>query len=213
MTRLPLPRIQAQNVAVFGVSDFEGVQKVFSEVKLHCAEILSAFEFFDKEAFDMVQSHATAGVRDPFESRHAFYVLIETSGSSEEHDAAKMDGLLEALMEKGMIDDGVMAQDETQIGGLWALRESLPEAAGKYGKVYKYDLSMPIPKMNELVEDMRERFREKGVLGPDKPIKTVVGYGHIGDGNLHINIIAEAYRDDIEALIEPYIYEWTSKQR
>lgn len=205
-------RPTAQNVAVFALDSFDAVQKVFGTVKQHCGEILSAFEYFDQDAFDMVQNHATSGVKDPFEARHPFYVLIETSGSNKDHDDEKLSGLLEELMETSQITDGVMAQDESQVGSLWALRESVPEAAGKYGSVYKYDLSMPIPKMNELVEDMRARFTQKGLLGADKPIKTVVGYGHIGDGNLHINIVAEKYSPEIEQLIEPYIYEWTAKQ-
>ncbi len=121
----------------------------------------------------------------------------------------KLTGLLEELMESGLIADGVLAQDETQAQGLWSLRESVPEAAGKQGSVFKYDLSMPIEKMNELVEDMRKRLGEKGAMG--NGIKSVVGYGHIGDGNLHINIVADSYDPKIEALIEPYIYEWTSK--
>lgn len=74
------------NVAVFGVPSYEAVQKTFKQVKSHCGEILSAFEFFDQQSFDLVQKHATQGVRDPFETRHPFYVLIETSGSKKEHD-------------------------------------------------------------------------------------------------------------------------------
>lgn len=61
---------------------------------------------------------------------------------------------------------------------MWSLRESLPEAAGKLGRVYKYDLSMPVKDMYSLVEEARERFKEKGI----DEIKTTVGYGHIGDG-------------------------------
>ncbi|PWN26471.1 putative DLD2-D-lactate dehydrogenase [Jaminaea rosea] len=200
-------RPSAQNVAVFAVDSFDAVQQVFGRVKSHCGEILSAFEFMDQDAFNLVVHH---GIKNPFEAKHPFYVLIETSGSNKDHDDEKLSGLLEELMESSMITDGVMAQDESQAGSLWSLRESIAEAAGKKGAVYKYDLSMPIPKMNELVEHLRQRFNDAGVLGQDKQIKDVVGYGHIGDGNLHINIVAEAYAPEIEALIEPYVYEWTS---
>lgn len=201
-------RPAAQNVSVFGVDSFEAVQNVFGKVKSHCGEILSAFEFMDQDAFDLVVHH---GLKDPFAERHPFYVLIETSGSNKDHDDEKLSMLLEELMESSAISDGVMAQDETQAQNLWALRESIAEAAGKKGAVYKYDLSMAIPKMNELVVEMRKRFEAAGILGADKPIKDVVGYGHIGDGNLHINIVAEAYTPETEAHIEPYVYEWVSK--
>lgn len=65
--------------------------------------------------------------------------------------------------------------------GLWSLRETLPEAAGKLGKVYKYDLSMPVKDMYTLVEEARERFEAKGLM-QDGSIRTVIGYGHLGDG-------------------------------
>ncbi|MCO5560112.1 hypothetical protein L7F22_013719 [Adiantum nelumboides] len=206
-------RPAAVNVAVFAVDSFEAVQQVFSTVKRHCGEILSAFEFFDSQSLNMVKSHATASIKDPFQERHPFYVLIETSGSRKEHDDEKLTELLEELMESSQITDGVLAQDETQLQSLWALRESIPEACGKLGSVFKYDLSMPVPKMNELVEDMRGRLKERDMLGKDKPVKEVVGYGHIGDGNLHINIVAESYAPEIESVIEPYIYEWVSREK
>lgn len=201
-------RPTAQNVAVFGLDSFGDVQKVFGKVKSHCGEILSAFEFMDQHAFNLVVSH---GIKDPFETRHPFYVLIETSGSSKDHDDEKLSGLLEELIESASISDGVLAQDTSQATSLWSLRESVAEAAGKKGAVYKYDLSMSIPKMNELVEHLRDRFKEAGASGPDGPILDVFGYGHIGDGNLHINIVAKGYTPETEALIEPYVYEWTSK--
>jgi FAD/FMN-containing dehydrogenase len=79
-------RPTAVNVAVFAVDSFEHVQNVFSRVKSHCGEILSAFEFFDSQSMQMVKAHATSGVKDPFQEIHPFYILIETSGSRKEHD-------------------------------------------------------------------------------------------------------------------------------
>ncbi|PWN45723.1 hypothetical protein IE81DRAFT_336189 [Ceraceosorus guamensis] len=203
-------RPAAFNVSVFGLNSFEAVQKLFPKVKASLGEILSAFEFFDAHAMSLVKGHATAGVKDPFEAAHPFYVLIETGGSNKDHDDEKLSALLEELIEDEWVDDGVLAENTTQISQLWALRESIPEAAGKAGRVYKYDLSMPVEKMNELVEEMRSRFESKGILGADKMFSSVVGYGHIGDGNLHINIVAKEYSDEAEREIEPFIYEWTS---
>lgn len=87
-------------------------------------------------------------------------------------------------MENELIQDGVLAQDQTQFHSLWKLRELIPESAGKAGSVYKYDLSVPVPKMYSLVEKMRERLGEAGLWkeGGGGRIREVVGYGHIGDG-------------------------------
>lgn len=95
----------------------------------------------------------------------------------------KLSGLLEHLLESSIIADGVLAQDETQVLSLWSLRETLPEAAGKLGKVYKYDLSMPVKDMYSLVEEARVRFSEKG-MAKDGSIMSTIGYGHLGDGEL-----------------------------
>ncbi|GAA5905167.1 FAD-binding oxidoreductase [Sporobolomyces salmoneus] len=205
------PRLpSAINVAVLSVPNFESVQKVFTETRQQLGEILSAFEFFDQEGLELVLEHT--GAKTPFESEpeggRAFYVLIETSGSNKDHDDEKLGGLLESLLENETISDGVLAQDETQVQSLWSLRESLPEAAGKLGRVYKYDLSMPVKDMYSLVEEARERFKEKGI----EEIRTTVGYGHIGDGNLHINIVAKDWSEKVEKTIEPWIYEATAKR-
>lgn len=87
-------------------------------------------------------------------------------------------------MSQGIVENGVVAQDDTQIKNFWRFREILPEACSKAGAVYKYDISMPVPVLYQMVEDVRERLSQAGVLGDDKPVTNVVGYGHIGDGML-----------------------------
>lgn len=109
------------------------------------------------------------------------------------------------------MQDGVLAQDSAQFEKLWKTRESAAEAAGKTGSVYKYDVSVPVPRMYSLVEKMRDHLREAGILEGDGsargPIRAVAGYGHMGDGNLHINIVADRYSTEVESVIEPYIYK------
>lgn len=107
-------------------------------------------------------------------------------------------------MEDGLISDGVIAQDINQASSFWRIREGVPEALMKAGAVYKYDLSLPVETMYNLVEEMRT------ILGNSAK---VIGYGHLGDGNLHLNISTPQYDDAILAQIEPFVYEWTSKQR
>ncbi|KAK3269045.1 D-2-hydroxyglutarate dehydrogenase, mitochondrial [Cymbomonas tetramitiformis] len=113
-------------------------------------------------------------------------------------------GAAESMMEEELIENGIIAQDEAQAQSIWHLREGVTEALGRAGAVYKYDLSMPVSTMYTLVEDMRVRLGDKG---------HVVGYGHLGDGNLHLNISCPTYTPEVEAMIEPFVYEWTSEQR
>jgi hypothetical protein len=77
------------NVAVFSLSSYEAVQKVFNETKAGLGEILSAFEFFDKQAYELVKKHMKEGGeadRKVFETEGEFYVLVETGGSNNDHD-------------------------------------------------------------------------------------------------------------------------------
>ncbi|KAG0306185.1 hypothetical protein BGZ98_002843 [Dissophora globulifera] len=204
-------RSKAVNVALLGVSSFDQVQAAFKRSKDELSEILSAFEFFDRASIDLVKQHLVAGKNDPLESPHPFYVLIETSGSNKDHDDEKLNSYLEGLLTDDIVQDGVVAQDTTQFKNLWAIREGIPEACSKTGSVYKYDLSIPVPVFYQMVEDMRARLEKEGVLGEDKNVRSVVGFGHIGDGNLHLNIAAKSYSDEVANIIEPYVFEWTAK--
>jgi FAD/FMN-containing dehydrogenase len=115
------------------------------------------------------------------------------------------------------VQDGILAESQSQFQKLWSLRESAAEAAGKTGSVYKYDVSVPVSAMYSLVEKMRKRLRSAGIMQgdgtPDGPIRALAGYGHMGDGNLHINIVADKYSTETEAAIEPYIYELVSAEQ
>ncbi|KAJ6678699.1 D-2-HYDROXYGLUTARATE DEHYDROGENASE MITOCHONDRIAL [Salix viminalis] len=198
------PKLSSVNIAFLACEDYLSCQKLLSEAKRKLGEILSAFEFLDSHAMDLVLNHLE-GVRNPLSSAvHNFYLLIETTGSDESYDKEKLEAFLLHSMESGLISDGVLAQDINQASSFWRIREGVPEALMRAGPVYKYDLSLPVEKMYSLVEEMRARLGQSA---------NVVGYGHLGDGNLHLNVSAPRYDDTILAQIEPYVYEWTSKHR
>jgi len=92
------------------------------------------------------------------------------------------------------------------------MRESIPEACSKVDAVYKYDVSAPLPLLYQLVEYIRTWLHNVGLMCfPNAPAKGVMGYGHVGDGNLHLNIMAKAYTDEVTRAIEPYVYEWIGR--
>ncbi|KAJ9172725.1 hypothetical protein P3X46_015935 [Hevea brasiliensis] len=198
------PKLSSVNIAFIACKDYLSCQRLLLEAKRKLGEILSAFEFWDSEAMDLVLNHLE-GVRNPLPpSVHNFYVLIETTSSDESYDKEKLEAFLLRSMESGLISDGVLAQDINQASSFWRIREGIPEALMRAGPIYKYDLSLPVENMYNLVEEMRVRLAQKA---------KVVGYGHLGDGNLHLNISAPQYDDMILAQVEPYVYEWTSKHR
>ena len=206
-------RPPAVNVAFFGLESYELAQRAFREAKSQLSEILSAFELMDGTSQDIV--HVVTQRKRPLESKYPFYCLIETSGSNAEHDSAKLETFLEHVMSQEIVSDGVLAQDETQAKELWKWREGVPECLGHWGGVYKYDVSIPLPELYQLVEDTRARLHEAKLIGDtdEYPALNVVGYGHMGDANLHLNVAVRRYDKAIEKALEPFVYEWIQKRK
>ncbi|KAI0651746.1 FAD-binding domain-containing protein [Trametes meyenii] len=206
---LAAPAPQASNNVMLALPKFENVLPLFKETKRQLSEILSAFEFIDRTVYDLAIKHGQGRALDPTEVEGAeCFVLVETSGGKREHDEEKLNSLLESLLEadEPLINTGVLATSPAQFSALWAIREGLTEAVSKEGKVYKYDISIPLAKFEEAVNKTKDHLRQKGLLH-EGAVKHVVGYGHVGDGNLHLNVVAADYTPEIEAALEPFIYE------
>ncbi|XP_046282731.1 D-2-hydroxyglutarate dehydrogenase, mitochondrial isoform X1 [Marmota monax] len=196
------PRPKAVNVAFLGCPGFAEVLQTFSTCRGMLGEILSAFEFMDAECMQLVQQHLH--LASPVQES-AFYLLVETSGSSTGHDAEKLGCFLEQVLGSGLVTDGTVATDESKAQALWALRERITEALSGDGYVYKYDVSLPVERLYDLVTDLRARLGSQA--------RHVVGYGHLGDGNLHLNVTVDAFSAALLDTMEPYVYAWTAGQR
>ncbi|KAJ5908659.1 FAD-binding type 2 [Penicillium taxi] len=207
------PRPKAVNVAYFGLESFDKVQQAFLEAKSQLSEILSAFELMDGRSQKLVNE--STGNKYPLEGEYPFYCLIETSGSNAEHDMAKLESFLEHVLGEEIVADGVLAQDETQFHAIWRWREGITEALSHLGGTYKYDVSIPLADLYQLVDDLKVRLNEKGFVGDDDsfPVRAVTGYGHMGDSNLHLNVSVRQYNKEVEKAIEPWVYEWIQKKK
>jgi len=203
------PRPLFKNVTFLQCRSFPDVLSTFQRARAELGEILSAFEFLDKESLDLsLRVHTDlknpldgGGGADSEEGERPFYIVLETSGSNEAHDNEKLHSFLESAMEADMVTNGAVAQDGSQFQSFWRIREGVPEALTSYKAMYKYDLSIPLQTMYTLVEEMRQRVGDRAY---------VVGYGHLGDGNLHLNLVADSYSEELLSLIEPYVFERTA---
>ncbi|XP_060729868.1 D-2-hydroxyglutarate dehydrogenase, mitochondrial isoform X2 [Tachysurus vachellii] len=188
------------NVAFLGCSSFQKLLETFQISRGMLGEILSAFEFLDASCMSLVEKHL--GLVNPI-AESPFYIVIETAGSNEAHDEEKLHNFLEKVMASSLVQDGTVATEEVKIKALWSIRERITEALRHDGYTYKYDISLPLEKIYDLVTDMRAHLGSQA--------KNVVGYGHVGDGNLHLNVTSPAGDAALLAAIEPYVYEWTRK--
>ncbi len=173
------------NVMLLALPSFEVLMRVFAEVRSRLQ--LEAFEFFTDLALKHVLAH---GAQAPFGEVHPYYVVTEFAIGDEAREAAAM-AAFEACLEQGWVSDGVISQSDAQAAQLWRLREGITEAVAKY-KPYKNDVSVRISAMPAFLAETQ------ALLGEAYPDFEVVWFGHIGDGNLHINVLKPDGLDDAE---------------
>lgn len=134
-------------------------------------------------------------------------MLIECTGPNPEHDEAKLFALLEE-----MELEGTVGTSEAQIQALWQVRERINEACAREGFVFKYDVSMPgLDHLYSLVAETRSALSDAELKGEDA-VQAVVGYGHMGDGNVHLNVVTRYPSPAVERVLEPFIWEQVAKQ-
>ncbi|WP_457241690.1 FAD-binding oxidoreductase [Pseudomonas chlororaphis] len=162
---------------VLGTPDFDSIMPV-----LHAFQgklDLTAFEFFSDKALAKILGRGD--VPAPFETDCPFYVLLEFEASNEDvaNDAL---ATFEHCVEQGWVLDGVMSQSEQQLQNLWKLREYISETISHWTP-YKNDISVTVSKVPAFLKDI------DAIVAKNYPDFEVVWYGHIGDGNLHLNIL------------------------
>eukprot|EP01059_Diplonema_ambulator_P008093 TRINITY_DN17607_c0_g1_i1.p1 TRINITY_DN17607_c0_g1~~TRINITY_DN17607_c0_g1_i1.p1 ORF type:complete len:488 (+),score=186.13 TRINITY_DN17607_c0_g1_i1:37-1464(+) len=193
------------NVALLGCETFEGILKTMQLARENLGEIVSALEFADAECVRM-SLHHTKNPHPLGDETAPFYLLVETLGSNEEHDMEKLTKFLDLAMEQH-VTTGTIAQDQTQAKLLWAVRENITVSFKDFGKKnVKYDVSLPTQDFYQCVIDTQDRL--DSTVG--KGNATVVGFGHIGDGNLHLNIISNT--EGCAGHLEPWLYDWLTQR-
>ncbi len=165
------------NVLVMGVTGLDAVMKIFAEFKTKTP--LVAFEMFSDKALRKVLD--STGLSAPLATECPFYVLAEVETRNEQDQEHAL-GVFEKCMEEGWVLDGVISQSEVQAKTFWRYREDISESLAKYSP-YKNDIAVAISKVPPFMEDLDQ------VLSKAYPNWEVVWFGHIGDGNLHINIL------------------------
>lgn len=173
------------NVMLLALPSFEMLMKVFAAFRERLE--LEAFEFFTDRALHHVLAH---GAQKPFDEVHPYYVVTEFAVGDEQLEAAAM-AAFEYCLEQGLVSDGVISQSDAQAAQLWRLREGITESLARW-RPYKNDVSVRISAMPAFLA------QTQALLGREYPQFDVVWFGHIGDGNLHINVLKPDGMDDGE---------------
>lgn len=171
------PNPPPMKVLVMAVHGLDSVMKVFAQFKTKTS--LVAFEMFSDKALKKVLENT--GLPAPLETSAAFYVLAEVEIRSEQDEEQALE-VFSNCLEEGLVLDGVLSQSDVQAATFWRYREDISESLAKYSP-YKNDIAVTISKVPPFMADLDK------VLLQAYPTWEVVWFGHIGDGNLHINIL------------------------
>lgn len=178
MLKLTAPPPSTQ-VMLLALPDFDAVLAAFSALRDGLR--LEAFEFFTALALKHVLAH---GGQRPFEEDYAFYAVVEYAHEAEADEVAAL-SLFEQGLEIGWSMDGVIAGSEAQAAQLWRLREGITESLASHTP-YKNDVALRISALPAFLSEAER------LMADEYPQFEVVWFGHIGDGNLHINVLKPA---------------------
>ncbi|MCH2334811.1 MAG: FAD-binding oxidoreductase [Pseudomonadales bacterium] len=168
------PGPKPQRVMVLGVNELDDILNLLQCFQQHV--VLTAFEFFSELALQKVTKRGD--VPRPFSEPCAFYALVEFDADADEEAAIAF----EEALDRDWITTGVISQSDAQAAALWSLRENISESIAA-DTPYKNDLSVRISEVPGFLSDV------DGIVNKHYPDLDVCWYGHIGDGNLHLNIL------------------------
>ncbi len=183
----PMPRSTVTVMAA--VEKLENIVQLFDRARAICGDRLTAFELIPRFGMELGVKHLP-GVVDPFGAPHSHYALIQLTSPRENDDLrGEIETVLGSAFEEEIVADAVFADSEAQAQHLWKIREELPAAQSAEGGSIKHDVSVPVSRTIEFIQEASKRVEAA------LPGIRVCAFGHIGDGNIHYNLSQPADMD------------------
>ncbi|WP_091740934.1 FAD-binding oxidoreductase [Phenylobacterium immobile] len=183
------PVYASRGVAICAVATPQAAVELLNLAKDKAGGAIEAFELMNREVLELAIRHIP-GVRDPLAAASPWYVLAEFSAAEPGSAEAAMERCLAEGLERALISDAVIAQTESQAAAFWRIRESLSAAQKPEGAGWKHDVAVPVSRVAEMIE-----AGSRAVLAL-APQARVAAFGHVGDGNIHFNIVRPAGGDE-----------------
>jgi FAD/FMN-containing dehydrogenase len=192
------PQPRSQNTAFLAVKEFGSLPKILHELSAGLGGTLSAFEVMWNEFYRLVTT-PPAKQRPPLAQTFPLYVLVDALGSDQESDRDRFQTVLEGVMEKGLAEDCVVAMNATERAAIWAMRDDVDQFH-QFRPWFGFDVSLPIRNMEAYVAEVRAKLNARW------PENRSFVFGHMGDGNLHLNIHVGQGDDESRHGVESIVY-------
>ncbi len=198
----PLPVSSA--TAYCGLQGFDAALAFLQRARAELSGLLSSFEIMWPAYYDLIVGTpgrpGAAGIRTPLAGRHGMYVLIETQGADPETDAQRFERCMEACLEAGILEDAALAQSSEDARAFWAVRDATAEFSALLGVRTEFDLGLPIARIGACTAALKAALEERW------PAAVIVFYGHLGDGNIHLQVATPGTRPHPGHAIEDLVY-------
>lgn len=171
--------------ALLALSSLDDAIRLFRRARRDCCDLMSAFEFMPPLAFTLAQE-AMPALPIPIAGDNPAYVLMEVAGSGLVDIESLMERFLEGVMEDGLVVDGTVAASQAQARNLWLIREGMNEGQAKRGAHMRTDISVSLSQLPQFIADAEKAVTDRF------PDCVCVSYGHVGDGNVHLNVLPAA---------------------
>ena len=176
----PLPLDCA--TALVAIPDVQAAPKLLAMLREASGDTISTFEYMDRACLEILVAYTDLG--DPFDDVYEHYALVELTSSRHDADLHPLlERTLESAFEDSIAVNAVIATSGAQAQRLWRMRETLPEALKSLGVGIKHDVSGPVSRVPEFIL-RATKYCEETIEGA-----RVVAFGHIGDGNVHFNLM------------------------
>jgi FAD/FMN-containing dehydrogenase len=175
----------ARATAWVGAASLQQLVSLLTRVRARCGERLVAFEMMSARSLELVLEHVS-DTRAPLESKTAYNALIELSDTEDTGLQAMLEDVLGQALEEELISDAMFTSNQSQTAALWKIREGISQAQVRAGKAIKHDIALPISALPLFVAQAEQALADSGMT------TDLINFGHLGDGNLHFNVLLPA---------------------
>jgi len=188
---------KSHNVALLTCKNFDDVVIILNESKKSLGNTLCGFEVM-WDSFYQKAVKPIGTLDSPLPIDYPLYVIIESMGTSPDSDNRKFESELSNFFKSGLALDGVIAKSDIERQRIWAIRDQVEWLVSE---AYNFDVSLRNADVGQYVVEVTDRIIR------DLPQAYVAAFGHLGDNNIHISVLADGCKTTFAKVIEKHVYE------